>query len=73
MRAIDNRPYEKVQKVNFESAQLYLEKQKSEISAEHYGLLSKEIENSRILIHDIKNHLRCIEKNVQGDSEDMSE
>ncbi len=53
--------YELVQKANTDKTLHYLDKQKSEISAEYYGLLSREYENSRILIHDIKNHLRYIE------------
>lgn len=53
--------YELVQKSNLDKTQHYLDKQKSEISAEYYGLLSEEYEKSRILIHDIKNHLRYIE------------
>ena len=52
--------YEMVQKTNFEITQLQLEKQRGEISAEYYELLSKEYENSRILIHDIKNHFQHI-------------
>ena len=49
--------YEMVQKTNVEINQLQLEKQRSEISSKHYDLLYNEIENSRILKHDIKNHL----------------
>lgn len=52
--------YELVQKTNFENTQLHLEIQRSEISTEYYELLSKEYENSRILIHDIKNHFQHI-------------
>lgn len=52
--------YEMVQKTNFENTQLQLEIQRSEISTEYYELLSKEYENSRILIHDIKNHFHHI-------------
>lgn len=64
--------YEMVQKTNFEITQLQLEKQKSEISTEYYGLLSKEYENSRIIIHDIKNHLRYIEnKTNSGESKEV--
>lgn len=64
--------YELVQKANLDKTQHYLEKQKSEISAEYYGLLSKEYEKSRILIHDIKNHLRYIEnKTNDGKSDEV--
>ena len=52
--------YEMVQRTNFENTQLQLEIQRSEISTEYYELLSKEYENSRILIHDIKNHFQHI-------------
>ena len=52
--------YELVQKTNYENTQLQLEIQRSEISTEYYELLSKEYENSRILIHDIKNHFQHI-------------
>ncbi len=58
--------YELVQKANLDNTQHYLDKQKSEISAEYYGLLSREYEKSRILIHDIKNHLRYIENKTSS-------
>lgn len=64
--------YEMVQKTNFEITQLQLEKQRGEISAEYYRLLSKEYENSRVLIHDIKNHLHYIEsKTADGESKEV--
>ena len=52
--------YEMVQRTYFENTQLQLEIQRGEISTEYYELLSKEYENSRILIHDIKNHFQHI-------------
>lgn len=52
--------YEAVRKTNLENTQLLLEKQRNEISTEYYELLSKEYENSRIIIHDIKNHFQHI-------------
>lgn len=64
--------YELVQKTNLEITQLQLEKQRGEISTEYYGLLSNEYEKSRILIHDIKNHLRYIEnKTTDGKSKEV--
>ena len=64
--------YEMVQKTNFEITQLQLEKQRGEISSEYYRLLSKEYENSRVLIHDIKNHLHYIEsKTADGESKEV--
>lgn len=66
--------YEMAQKANFEINQLQLEKQRSEISSEHYDLLYNEIENFRILKHDIKNHLRHISnKTSEGDLQGISD
>lgn len=66
--------YEMVQKTNLEITQLQLEKQRSEISSEHYDLLSNEIENFRILKHDMKNHLRHISnKTSEGDLQGISD
>ncbi len=52
--------YEKVQKTNIENTQLKLEKQRGEISGEYYEILSEQINESRIINHDIKNHLNHI-------------
>lgn len=61
--------YEMVQKANEENLQLQLERQYVEISSEYYNLLASEYENSRVLIHDIKNHLRHIEnKAAEGEA-----
>ncbi len=66
--------YEMVQKTNIEINQLQLEKQRSEISSEHYNLLYNEIENFRILKHDMKNHLRHISnKTAEGDLQGISD
>lgn len=66
--------YEMVQKTNLEITQLQLEKQRGEISSEYYELLSKEYDNSRIIIHDIKNHLNYISnKNRNGDTKGVAE
>ncbi len=66
--------YEMVQKTNVEITQLQLEKQRSEISSKHYDLLYNEIENSRILKHDIKNHLGHINNKAKsGDLDGISE
>lgn len=66
--------YEMVQKTNLEITQLQLEKQRSEISSEHYDLLYNEIENFRILKHDMKNHLRHISnKTTEGDLQGISD
>lgn len=61
--------YEMVQKANEENLQLQLERQYVQISSEYYNLLASEYENSRVLIHDIKNHLRHIEnKAAEGEA-----
>lgn len=66
--------YEMVQKTNLEITQLQLEKQRSEISSEHYDLLYNEIENFRILKHDMKNHLRHISnKTSEGDLQGIAD
>lgn len=64
--------YETVQKVNYENLLLQLEKQSIEIRTEYYGLLADEYEKSRVLIHDIKNHLRYIEtKTADGSPQEV--
>lgn len=52
--------YETVQKTNFEITQLQLEKQREEISKEYYDIMSKDLTNSRILVHDIKKHFESL-------------
>ena len=56
--------YELVQKSNFNKTQLLLTQQKYEISNEYYDILSREYENSRILVHDIKNHIQYMESEL---------
>lgn len=66
--------YEMIQKTNVEINQLQLDKQRSEISSKHYDLLYNEIENFRILKHDIKNHLGHINNKAKsGDLDGISE
>lgn len=61
--------YEMVQKANEENLQLRLERQYVQINSEYYNLLASEYENSRVLIHDIKNHFRHIEnKAAEGEA-----
>lgn len=52
--------YEMVQKTNIENTQLQLEKQRNEVSKELYDAMSKALDNSRILVHDVKNHFGSI-------------
>lgn len=52
--------YEMVQKTNIEITQLQLEKQREEISKEYYDIMSKDLTNSRILVHDIKKHFESL-------------
>lgn len=52
--------YEMVQKTNFEITQLQLEKQRGEISKEYYDIMSNDLTNSRILVHDIKKHFESL-------------
>ena len=64
--------YELVQKTNAENLQLQLERQYADISADFYEALSKEYDNSRILIHDIKKHLNYIaDKTAGGESREV--
>lgn len=53
--------YNYIQKSNAENLALQLSIQKEEADAEYYKTLQEQSENQRILIHDIKNHLRTIE------------
>lgn len=64
--------YDRVQKTNQENLQLQLERQSIEIRTEYYALLADEYEKSRVLIHDIKNHLRYIEtKTADGSPQEV--
>lgn len=53
--------YNYIQKSNAENLALQLSIQKEEADTEYYRTLQEQLENQRILIHDIKNHLRTIE------------
>lgn len=64
--------YEIVQKTNYENLQLQLERQYTDISAKFYEDLSREYDNSRILIHDIKRHLNYIaDKTAEGEPQEV--
>lgn len=64
--------YDLVQKTNEENLQLQLEKQYTDISAKFYEDLSREYDNSRILIHDIKRHLNYIaDKTAEGELQEV--
>lgn len=52
--------YETVQKINIENTQLKLESQRNEVSRELYEEMSQSLEKTRILSHDVKNHLSSI-------------
>lgn len=52
--------YETVQRINIENTQLKLERQRNEVSKELYEEMSQALEKSRILAHDVKNHLSSI-------------
>lgn len=53
--------YNHMQKTNAENLALQLSIQKDEADAEYYHALQEQSSIQRILIHDIKNHLRTIE------------
>lgn len=64
--------YDMVQKANYENLQLQLERQYTDISADFYEALSREYDNSRILIHDIKRHLNYIaDKTADGEPQEV--
>lgn len=64
--------YARIQKTNQENLQLQLERQYADISAEFYEALSREYDNSRILIHDIKRHLNYIaDKTAVGEPQEV--
>lgn len=64
--------YHIVQKTNYENLQLQLERQYTDISAKFYEDLSREYDNSRILIHDIKRHLNYIaDKTAEGEPQEV--
>lgn len=53
--------YNYIQKSNAENLALQLSIQKEEADVEYYQAIQEQLENQRMLIHDIKNHLRTIE------------
>lgn len=64
--------HETVQRTNYENLQLQLERQYTDISADFYEALSREYDNSRILIHDIKRHLNYIaDKTADGEPQEV--
>ncbi len=65
--------YNYMQKVNAEHLELQLSVQKDETDATYYRSLQAQAENQRILIHDIKNHLRTLDGLAQqGRTEEIS-
>jgi sensor histidine kinase YesM len=54
--------YELTRRTHIQFTQLQLEKQREKISAEYYELLLEKHESHKILIHDIKRHLKAIQK-----------
>lgn len=64
--------YESTQKIHWQFTQSQLELQKEKISTEYYELLQQEHENSRILAHDMKGHLRILKDlAAEGRSDDI--
>lgn len=53
--------YNYIQKSNADNLALQLSIQREEADTEYYKTLQEQLENQRILIHDIKNHLTTIE------------
>lgn len=60
--------YNYIQKENAENLALQLRLQKGETEAAYYQTIQEQSENQRILVHDIKNHLRAIEGMAQRNS-----
>lgn len=62
-----------VQRINREHVALQLALQRDRADAAHYQALQAQFDNQRILVHDIKNHLRTINALAeQGDSLEIS-
>ncbi len=53
--------YNHLQRVNQEKMALQLAIQRDQADAAHYQMLQEQFDNQRILVHDIKNHLRAID------------
>lgn len=66
--------YDYLQKTNAEYLELQLSIQKDESDASYYQALQQQSENQRILIHDIKDHLRTLDSMAkEGKHEQISE
>lgn len=52
--------YEKIKNKNAKIAALEIQNQKQKLNEEYYSVLHKQIDDSRILIHDIKKHFNSI-------------
>lgn len=62
--------YNHLQKAHAAKLELELSIQKEHSDAAHYQILQKQVDNQRILIHDIKNHLRTLDSFAQqGDTD----
>lgn len=66
--------YTHVQRINREHIALQLALQRDRADAAHYQALQAQFDNQRILVHDIKNHLRTIDVlAAQGNAKEISE
>lgn len=66
--------YNHLQKNNAEHLEFQLSVQKDETDAAYYKTLQEQAENQRILIHDIKNHLRTLDSLAEeGKTGEISE
>lgn len=66
--------YDHLQQTNAEYLQLQLSIQKDEADASYYHVLQQQTENQRILIHDIKNHLRILDSMaLEGKTDQITE
>ncbi len=59
--------YENLIKNNQKMTELQLARQKETIDHAYYKILQEQYENSRMLVHDIKNHLSAIDTLAAGD------
>lgn len=65
--------YNHIQRINREHMALQLALQRDQADAAHYQALQVQFENQRILVHDIKNHLRTIDAlALQGNTGEIS-
>ncbi len=66
--------YNYLQKVNQENMALQLALLRDQADTAHYQMLQEQFDNQRILVHDIKNHLRTIDILAkQGNANEISE